>query len=203
LRDLGYVEGKNIMIDWRSADGKPDRVPGIASELVHLDLDVIIVTAGPAATGPTKKATATIPIVMAQDSDPVGNGFVASLARPERNITGLSAEAPEISGKQLGILREIVPKLVRVAVFGISKRPGNAQALKEVELAANGFGFHVQCLDILTADDIEIAFETASKAHAQAVLMLGNPVASSHRTKVSTIAVKNHLPVMYDRPEFV
>jgi putative ABC transport system substrate-binding protein len=94
LRDLGYVEGKNIMIDWRSADGKPDRVPGIASELVHLDLDVIV-TAGPAATGPTKEATATIPIVMAQDSDPVGNGFVASLARPERNITGLSAEAPE------------------------------------------------------------------------------------------------------------
>lgn len=101
------------------------------------------------------------------------------------------------------VLREIVSKLFRVAVFGISKRPGNAQALKEVELATKGFGLHVQYLDILTADDIEIAFETASKAHAQAVLMLGNPVATSHRTKVSTLAVKNRLPVMYDRPEFV
>jgi len=202
LRDLGYVEGKNIIIEWRSADGKPDRLPRIASELVHLNLDALV-TAGPAATGPTKEATATVPIVMAQDSDPVGNGFVASLARPERNITGLSALAPEISGKQLELLREIVPKLSRLAVFGISKRPGNEQALRELELAAHGFGVRRQYLDILTADDIETAFGAARKGHADAVLMLGNPVATSHRTRVNTLAVKNRLPVMYDRPEFV
>jgi putative ABC transport system substrate-binding protein len=202
LRDLGYVEGKNIIIEWRSADGKPDRLPAMASELAHLNLDALV-TAGPAATGPAKEATVTVPIVMAQDSDPVGNGFIASLARPERNITGLSALAPEISGKQLELLREIIPKLSRVAVFGISKRPGNAQALRELELAAHGFGVQLQYLDILTADDIEIAFGAASKGRADAILMLGNPVATSHRTQVTALAVKNRLPVMYDRPEFV
>jgi putative ABC transport system substrate-binding protein len=140
---------------------------------------------------------------MAQDSDPVGNGFIASLARPDGNITGLSALAPEISGKQLELLREIVPKLSRVAVFGISKRPGNAQALREVQVAAKGFGVHVQYLDVLTPGDIEIGFGAASKGHADAVLMLGNPVATSYRTQVTALAVKNRLPVMYDRPEFV
>jgi putative tryptophan/tyrosine transport system substrate-binding protein len=202
LRELGYVEGKNIVIEWRSADGKPDRLPALASELVRLNLDVLV-TAGPAATRPAKEATATTPIVMAQDTDPVGNGFVASLARPGGNITGLSALSPEISGKQLELLREIVPKLARVAVFGISKRPGNAQALKEIELAAGAFAVQVQYLDILTANDIETAFGAASKGRADAVLTLGNPVATSHRTQITDLAVKNRLPAMYDRAEFV
>jgi putative tryptophan/tyrosine transport system substrate-binding protein len=202
LRELGYVEGKNITIEWRSADGKPDRLPAIASDLVHLKVDALV-TAGPAATGPAKKVTATIPIIMAQDSDPIGNGFVASLARPGGNITGLSALAPEISGKQLELLKEIIPKLSHLAVFGISTRPGNAQAVKEIELAAKPLGVQIQYLDILTANHIETAFGAASKRRADAALMLGNPVATSHRTQITALAAKNRLPAIYDRPEFV
>src|SRR5215831_2668927 len=119
LRELGYVEGKNIVIEQRYADGKFDRLPALAAELVRLKVD-IIVTAGPQSTRPAKQATSTIPIVMALDPDPVGNGFVASLARPGGNITGLSSLAPEISGKQLELLKEVIPKLSRVAVFGTS-----------------------------------------------------------------------------------
>src|SRR5262245_956413 len=131
LRELGYVEGKNIVIEWRSAEGKADRLPALAAELVYVKVDVIV-TVGPPATRPAKQATATIPIVMGHDDDPVGSGFVASLSRPGGNITGLSTLSPEISGKQLELLREIVPKLSRVAVIGGDvTRPGTPQALRE------------------------------------------------------------------------
>src|SRR6266550_4134245 len=133
LRDLGYIEEKNIAIEWRSAEGRPDRVPALAAELTRLKID-LMVTAGPAATRPAKEATDTIPIVMAQDTDPVGNGFVASLARPGGNITGLSTLSPEISGKRLELLKEIVPTLSRVAVLGNSNEPANPKTLKEIEL---------------------------------------------------------------------
>src|SRR5215469_11876301 len=127
LGELGYVEGKNILIDYRFADAKLDRLPGLAAELVALKVDVLV-TSGPTATRPAKEATSTIPIVMTFDDDPVGSGFVASLARPGGNITGLSTLAPEISGKQLELLKEIIPRLFRVAVFGTSTRQGTAQA---------------------------------------------------------------------------
>src|SRR6266536_282849 len=146
LRELGYVERKSIVIEWRYAEGKPDRLPALAAELVRLKVDVIV-TAGPASTRPAKEATLTIPIVMGFDNDPVGSGFVASLARPGGNITGLSTFAPELSGKQLELLKEIVPKLSRVAVLGNSIEPGNAQALKEVELAGAAFKIQLQYLD--------------------------------------------------------
>src|SRR5262244_3478601 len=135
LRELGYVEGKNIIIEWRFAVANPDRLSTLAAELVRLKVDVIV-SAGPAPTRSAKKATVTIPIVMAFDDEPVGNGFVASLARPGGNITGLSTLAPEISGKQLELLKEIIPKLSRATVFGTSAQPGNSKVLKEVELAA-------------------------------------------------------------------
>jgi putative ABC transport system substrate-binding protein len=135
LRELGYVEGKNIVIEWRHHEGKLDRLPALAAELVRLKVDIIITAGGPAARA-AKEATLTIPIVMTQIGDPVGSGFVASLARPGRNITGLSILAPELSGKRLELLKEIVPNLSRVAVFGTSITPDNAQSLKEVELAA-------------------------------------------------------------------
>src|SRR5215831_12861070 len=137
LRELGYVEGKTIVIEWRSAEGKPDRLPGLVAELVRLKVEVIA-TAGPTVTRAAKEATVTIAIVMAFDTDPVGNGFVASLAQPDGNITGLSTLAPELSGKRLELLKETVPRLSRVAVLVTSTRPGNAQELKEVELAAGG-----------------------------------------------------------------
>ena len=130
-----YIEGKNIVIEWRYAEGKLDRLPELAAELVRLKVD-IIVSVGPTATRPAKAATVTIPIVMAYDDDPVGNGFVASLARPGGNITGLSTLSPEISGKRLELLKETVPRLSRVAVFGTSTQPGNTQQLRETELAA-------------------------------------------------------------------
>ena len=137
LRELGYEEGKNIVIEYRHAEEKPDRLPTLAAELVRLKVEVIVTT-GPTVTRAAKEATSTIPIVMSFDTDPVGNGFVASLARPGGNITGLSSLAPEISGKQLDLLKEIVPKLSRVAVLRTSTNPGNAQALREVERAAGG-----------------------------------------------------------------
>src|SRR5882724_8329241 len=122
LRDLGYVEGKNIVIEWRYAEGKLNRLPSLANELVSLKVDVIV-SGGPAVTRAAKEATSTIPIVMGFDNDPVGSGFVASLARPGGNITGLSNFAPEMSGKRLELLKEIVPKLSRVAVLGESTQP--------------------------------------------------------------------------------
>ena len=154
---------------------------------MRLKVDVIV-TGGPTATRPAKEATNTIPIVMAQDSDPVGNGFVASLARPGGNITGLSTLASQLSGKQLELLKEIVPKLSRVAVFGNSTEPGNPQALKETELAAGAFGVKSQNLNVRSPKDIETAFRAASKGRADAVLVLSSPVAAAHRTQIAELA---------------
>ena len=202
IREVGYIEGQNITIEYRYAEGKLDRLPALAAELVALKVDVIV-TGGPQATRPAKKATATIPIVMAFDSDPVGNGFVASLARPGGNVTGLSALSPEISGKQLELLKEIVPTLSRVAVLGNSAEPANALVLREVELAAGAFGVKLQHLDVLGPKDIETAFRAASKGRADAVLVLLSPVVISHRTQLVEIALKSRLPAIYFRPEFV
>ena len=203
LRELGYVEGQNIVIEWGFAEGNLDRVSHHAVELVRLTVDVIV-TGGPSATRAAKEATSTIPIVMAFDNDPVGNGFVVGLARPSGNITGLSTLAPEISGKQLELLTEIVPKLSRVAIMGTSTQPGNAQALRETELAAGSLGVKLQYLDVLGPKDIETAFRAAGKGRAAAVLMLVPPrVASSKRKEIAELAVKNRLPAIYPFPEFV
>ena len=184
LRGVGYVEGKNIIIEWRQAEGKRDRLPALAAELVRLKVDVIV-TGGPTATRPVKEATTTIPIVMTQDSDPVGNGFIASLARPGGNITGLSNLAQEISGKRLELLKEIVPKLSRVTVLGMSTNPGNSQSLRETELAAGAFGVQIQYLDARDSKDIEAALRTASKGRANAVLVLNSPSTFLERLRTS------------------
>jgi putative ABC transport system substrate-binding protein len=202
LRDLGYVEGKSIFIESRFADGKLDRLPALAAELVGLRVDVIV-TAGPTATRPAKEATVTIPIVMTLDSDPVGDGFVASLARPGGNITGLSTVSAELNGKRLEILKEIVPKLTRVAVLGISTNPGNAQAVRETELAARAFGVQIQYLDVRNSKDIDAAFRAASKARADAVLVLNSPFLTSHGTQIADFAVKNRLPAISFASGFV
>jgi len=174
LRELGYIEGQNIRVEYRYADGKVDRLPSLAAELVHLKVDVIV-SAGPAATRAAKAATATIPVVMTQDTDPVGNGFVASLAHSGGNVTGLSSLAPEISGKQLELLKEIVPKLSRVAVLGTSTVPGQALQLREIGLAAGPLSVQLQSLDVFGPKDIETAFQSASKEGADAVLVLSIP----------------------------
>jgi len=203
LRELGYVEGKNIVIEYRYAEGKLDRLPALAAELVRLKVDIII-TGGPPATPTAKEATVTIPIVMTQVGDPVANGFVASLAQPGGNITGLSTLAPELSGKRLELLKEVVPRLSRVAVFGTSTRPGNAQELREVELAAGALGVKLQYLDVLDPKDIETAFRAASKGRAEAILFLvAGPVVGGNRTQVIDLAVKSRLPVIYSTAAFV
>jgi ABC-type uncharacterized transport system substrate-binding protein len=202
LRELGYVEWKNIVIEHRSAEGKTDRLPELAVELVRLKVDTIFTT-GPQSTRAAKEATSTIPIVMGFDNDPVGNGFVASLARPGGNITGLSTLAPEISGKQLELLKEIVPRLSRVAVFGTSTQPGNAQALKETELAAGMLGVKLQFVDILGPKDIEIAFGTAGKGRADAGLVLNSPILFSQRPQIADLAIKSRLPSIYYAADFV
>jgi putative ABC transport system substrate-binding protein len=202
LRELGYVEGKNIVIDRRFAEGKLDRLPSLAAELVRLNVDVIVTTGG-ISTRAAKEATVTIPIVMVQDNDPVANGFVASLARPGGNITGLATLAPELSGKRLELLKEIVPRLSRVAVFGTSINPGNAQSLKEIQLAAGAFKVQLQYLDVLEPKDIETAFRAATKGRADAVIVLVSSVLNSHRTQVVEHAVKDRLPVIYPFLEFV
>jgi putative ABC transport system substrate-binding protein len=203
LREFGYVEGKNIVIEWRYAEGKLDRLAVLAAELVLLKVDVIV-TSSPTATRAAKEATVTIPIVMTADSDPVGSGHVASLARPGGNISGLSTLAPEISGKRLELLKEIVPKLSRVAVLGVSTNPGNAQQLKETELAAGALKVQLQYLDIRDPKDIEAAFRAASKGRADAVLVLtGGGVINSQRTQVVELAVKSRLPAIYYAAEWV
>src|SRR6266508_4090851 len=199
LRELGYMEGKNIVIEWRHHEGKVDRLPALAAELVRLKVDIII-TAGAPATRAAKEATNTIPIVMTNEGDPVGTGFVASLAGPGGNITGLSTLAPELSGQRLELLKEVVPSLSRVAVFGTSTQPGNAQSLREVELAAKAFGVKLRYLDVLDPKDIETAFQAAGKGRADAVLMLvAGGVAGAHRTEIVELAVKSRLPVIYER----
>jgi ABC-type uncharacterized transport system substrate-binding protein len=202
LRELGYGEGKNIVIGWRSADGKLERQGELAVELVRLKVDVIV-TSGPTMTHAAKEATATIPAVMAFDSDPVGSGFVASLARPGGNITGLSALSPELSGKQLQLLKEVVPRLSRVAVFANSNEPANPKTLKEIELAAAGFGVQLQPLDVLGPKDIETAFRAATKARADALIALASPVLSDRRRQIADLALKRRLPAIYFRPDFV
>ncbi len=202
LRELGYMEGKNIVIDYRWAEGKLDLLPGLAAELVQLKVD-LIVSAGPTVTRAAKEANIRIPIVMGFDDDPVGSGFVASLARPGGNITGLSTLSPDLSGKQLELLKEIISRLSRVAVLGSSIHPGTAQSLKEMKLAAGAFGVQIQYIEVQSPNDIETAFGTARKGRADAVLVLTSVVTNSHRKQIVELAVKNRLPAIYYTAEWV
>jgi putative ABC transport system substrate-binding protein len=202
LHELGYVEAKNIVIEFRSADGKSERLPGLAAELVRLPVDVIV-TAGPTSSRAAKEATVTLPIVMAMDTDPVGSGFIANLARPGGNITGLSTLAQEISGKQLELLKETMPRLSRVAALRTSSVPGNAQELKEIEVSAKSLGVKVQYLDILDSKDIDTAFAAASKGRADAILVGTSRVLFSNRIKVTELAERYRLPAIYIEQEFV
>jgi ABC-type uncharacterized transport system substrate-binding protein len=202
MRDLGYVEDKSIVIEWRFGERKEDRLPELAAELVRLKV-YVIVTPGATSTRAAKEATSTIPIVMAQDPDPIGNGFVASLARPGGNITGLSNLNRELGGKRLELLKEVVPRLSRVALFGTSTFPGTTQNLKEAELAAGALGVKLQYLDVLGPKDIETAFRGASKGRAEAVLAMGSGVLSSLRAQVVELAAKSRLPAIYYIREFV
>jgi putative ABC transport system substrate-binding protein len=203
MRKLGYVEGKNIIFEYPMTGESFTRAPARAAELVRLKVDVII-TNGATNTRAAKEATTTIPIVMVQDPDPVGNGFVTSLARPVGNITGFSSQVADLSGKRLELLKEILPKLSRVAVLGNSANTGNATQLKETERAAGAFGMQLQYLDILGPKNIETAFREASKGRADAVFVLRGPaVINSQPTLLAQLAVKSRLPAAYPQSNYV
>jgi|SRR5215468_5100119 len=201
LRELGYIEGKNIVIEWRSADGKVDRLPELAAELVRRKVDVIV-TGGATATRPAKEATATIPIVMAQDGDPVGAGLIASQARPGGNITGLSNLAPELSGKRMELLKETVPKISRVAVLWYLDLPNVAPYLNHTEDAARKLGLQIQSLGVRAPNEIESAFSGLSKGRANAIIGLPGAVIFGYRTRIVELAAKSRLPAMYADREF-
>jgi putative ABC transport system substrate-binding protein len=202
LRELGYIEGKTIVVDDRYAEGKLDRLRSMTAELVQLKADVIV-TSGPIGTRTAKEATATLPIVMAYDNDPVASGFVASLARPGGNITGLSTHYPEITGKQLELLKEIVPKMSHLAVLGDSSEPFTAQSLKETERAAKAFGVQLQYLDVKDPKDVKSALEDARKSRADAAVVLASAIFISQRSQLAELAVKNRLPAVYQASEYV
>jgi len=203
LRELGYVEGQNIAIEWRTAEAEAGRLPGLAAELVRLKVDVIV-TGGAGATHPAREATATIPIVMAQDSDPVESGLVASLARPGGNVTGLSTLHPATSAKRLELLKELVPKLSRVAFFGTSTWAGNERGQRATEVAAGALGLKLQYIDVARPKDFESAFQAAGKARAEAGIMLvWGPVINPRRKEIAQLAVRHRLPVIYRDREHV
>jgi putative tryptophan/tyrosine transport system substrate-binding protein len=202
LRELGYVEGKNIVIEYRYADGKSERLPDLAAELVRLKVD-IIVTIGPGPTLAAKKASGTIPIVFAGASDPVGTGIVSSLARPGGNITGLSLMAPDLDGKRLELLKEAFPKVARVAFLWRSGGSRGNLPLTDMEAAAKALGLKLLSLEVRSLDDFEGAFARAKKERAQALITTTGALINTQQRRVLDFAAKNRLPAIYHYSEFV
>jgi putative tryptophan/tyrosine transport system substrate-binding protein len=202
LRALGYVEGQNIDIEVRSAEGEYDRLPALAAELVRLPVDVIVTGADPAIRA-AQQATGTIPIVMGVVVDPVGTGFVASLARPGGNITGLSMMAPVLAAKQLELLKETVPGLSRVAVLWNPTNPGNAPQLREVQVATGALGVRLQPVEARGPNELEHAFLAMTKEQADGLLVLAESMLLDDRAKVVDLAAKSHLPAVYGLREHV
>ena len=201
LRELGYVGGKNIIIESRYAEGKLERLPDLVAELVRLKVDVIV-TSGSAIL-PAKKASATIPIVFAGSADPVGTGLVSSLGRPGGNITGLSNMAPDLDGKRLELLKEGFPKIARVAfLWGSSGATGNRR-LTDMEAAAKALGVKLQSLAVRRLDDFENAFAQAKRDGAQALITTPGGLINTQQRQVLDFAAMNRLPAMYHTSEFV
>jgi len=195
LRDLGYVEGQNLGIEFTSAAGSADRLPGLAAELVRLRVDVIVAS-GSEATLAARKATTTIPIVMTS-SNPLGLGIVASLARPGGNITGLSLLAPEVSGKRVEILKQILPGITSVAVLLYPDDPGVAFSLKETEAAAELSALKLQILKVRDAAALDNAFQVATRERVEAIIVLPAPLMNVQVRRIAELALKNRLPTIY------
>ena len=201
LKELGYVEGRTYVIERRYADGDPERLQRQADELVRLKVDVIVTT-GPTTTPAAKKATSSIPIVMGFDGDPVGAGLVASLARPGGNITGLSGLSAELSAKQLQLLKQLMPKLTRVAVLGNSKAAGNAQSIDVIEAAAKALKVQSHYLNAGDLEQIKAAFLAAGKARDEAMIVLPNANTTSRPAEIVALAQKARLPAIYYAIDF-
>jgi len=203
LKDLGWVEGQNIVIEWRFAGGRAERLPDLAAELVRLQVDLIVVPSTPTALA-AKNATKTIPLVTVGVGDPVGLGLVASLARPGGNITGLTAVvSPEIAGKQLELLKEAAPKVSRAAVLWNPATQGTALFLKETEIAARALGVELQLLEARSLNDFDSAFAAMTTKRAGALLVLGDVMFVTHRIRLAELVAKSRLPAMYGLREYV
>ena len=193
LRELGYVEGQNIAIESRSAEGTDDRLPALAADLVRSKVDVIVATSG-AATKAAQQATRTIPIVMSLVNDPVGSGLVASLARPGGNVTGLTIMAPDLMAKRLELLKEVVPKLSRVALLQNPDNPASAAQLREAEAAARALRVQPQTLEARNPQEIEGAFAAMIRERAGALLILSDAIFFTQRRQIAELAAKGRLP---------
>jgi putative ABC transport system substrate-binding protein len=202
LRDLGYTEGQNILIEYRWAEGRPDRFPDFAAELVHLKVDMILTAGTPGALA-AKRATQTIPIVMAAAGDAVETGLVASLARPGGNITGLTAIGPELEGKRLELLKEIVPKLSRVAVLLNRANPVTTVHWKQVQAPAEALRLKLEPVEVKGAEGIEAAFVAIARQRPGALLVIADRVLLAQRGRIVDLAARQSLPAMYPYREYV
>jgi len=201
LRDLGWVEGKNISIEYRYAEGRRDRLPDLVADLVRLKVDIIVASVNTDALV-AKKTTRTIPIVMASAGDPVATGLVDSLARPGGNITGLSQMAPEMAGKRLELLKEIVPKLSRVAVLWNPQGTTSTLNWKELQLPARELGVKLQSLEVQSLNDFDKAFKDATKARAGALSIMPDQLFAGNLRRIADLAVKSRLPSIFHLSEF-
>ena len=202
LRELGYVEGKNIVFEYRYAEGKSDRLHELAAELVRLKVDVIVTTTSGSANA-AQQVTETIPIILTT-GDPVGTGLAASLARPGGNVTGLSVLLPELSGKRLELLKETLPKITRVAVLWNPTEAALLQpAFKEIEVAAQAYTLQLHSIEVRSTEDIDTAFVGMKKARLNALLTILDPLTTLHSKRIVELAAKNRLPGMYPTRQFV
>jgi len=199
---LSYVEGRNIVLEIRWAEGKRERLVELAAELVRLKVD-IIVTGGQTATEAAKKVAGTIPIIMTLVSDPVRDGFAASLAHPGGNITGLSPMGNELAGKRLELLKEAVPRAKRMAILWNPANPGQQLNFKEVEATAAAFKLMLRSLPVKSPDDFDNAFAVAAKGRVEALMVSGDALLNSHRSRIVELVVKGRLPAMYTEPEWM
>jgi ABC-type uncharacterized transport system substrate-binding protein len=203
LQELGYVEGKNFIIEYRSTDGRPERFPNLAIELVRLKVDLILTRGTPAALA-AKKATGTIPVVMAASGDPVGTGLVTSLARPGGNVTGLSAVVIDLMGKRLELLTQVVPAVSRIAaILNMSNLLAIVSEWKGLEISAPRLGVHLQLLDVRTPEDLGRAFDTGIRQHVGALVVGIDALTQMHRRVIVDLAAKHRLPAIYASREFV
>jgi putative ABC transport system substrate-binding protein len=202
LRELGYVEGQNIIIEYRWAEGQYDRFPRFVAELVRLKVDVIVTTGTPA-TLAAKQASTTIPIVMAVAGDALGAGLVSSLARPVGNVTGLSTLLPELEGKRLELLKQVVPKLTHLAVLVNPANPFTTIGWRDVQIAAQALHVKVQRVEVREPEDFDRAFATIAREHADAFTISGDRFLLTHRKRIVELAAKGRLPAIYPYGEFV
>jgi putative tryptophan/tyrosine transport system substrate-binding protein len=201
LRDLGYVEGRNIEIEYRFAKGNMERLPAVAAELVARNVDVIVAVSQPAVQA-AQQATRTIPIVMFGVGDPVSTGLVANLARPGGNVTGLSQLSPELSTKRLALVREIIPEVSRVAVLSNPTNPSNPPQIRDIKAAAKALGVGLQVLEIRSSQDLDSAFLSAAQVRAGAFVTLDDLLIFNERMRIVALAAKSRLPGMYGWPDF-